>query len=760
MAKLRQLQLIAIAGPSGAGKSSFVRAGVFPALKRASRELETFVVHPGKQPLAALADVLAFLVDTAGDVEESVRGAITEILRTQPRYLGAKLRRRCRKRGNDHRILLFVDPWEVHFISSLHGQTCASVAARARRAMKIPYSNCDFASLRREGYFYVDKTHFIPRLESVDAKYVIFLRPRRFGKSTLISTLRNYYDIALADQFDALFGGLWIHEHPTPEKNKYLVLALDFSPVDTEGAHEDIRASFATQVKAAVQIFVARYVTLIPSLSELHDVLRSDNEDTGAIITMLFTRVANAGHQVYLLIDEYDYFGNRLLSDGNLDTYHGIVRSGGFVRSFYASLKAATSTSTLARLFVTGVSPIMLDDLSSGFNIITHISQNEDFDGLTGFSRADVERGLDLTLQYLSSRVEDSRLLDRQTLLATLEEHYNGYRFAKRASEKMYNSTLVLYFLRQLKQRGIYPDQMLDLNVRTDYGRLYAIANAATGLANGTRELLEEVLSNGSISSRLVEQFGTRAPMAKAQIASLFYYMGMLTFGPDAADESIPTLVIPNRVMRELQWEYMSMALADNDHICIDVSVVETSLMAMANQGNIQPLLDVFHKQVIGRLSNKDLMKFDEKNMKLMLMAYLCQTQVFNVVSEIEMAQGHCDLLLGLRGFSSANKYAWIIEAKYVKTKASSAAIEKAVADGVTQIEKYVADKALVDMLTRGKELKTGVLVFVGLKDVFFRPWPAPAKEEKTAAKKAANKRGTVTTPERRVERPRLGKKK
>ncbi len=616
--------------------------------------------------------------------------------------------------------------------------------------MKIPYSNCDFASLRQEGYFYVDKTPFFPRLENVDANYLIFLRPRRFGKSTLISTLANYYDIALADQFDELFRGLWIHEHPTPEKNKYLVLALDFSPVTTEGTHEDIRASFALQVKEAVQVFVDRYITLIPNLSELHDILRSNNEDTGGIMTMLLSRVTRARRKIYLLIDEYDHFGNRLLSDGNLDTYHGIVRSGGFVRSFYASLKAATSTSTLARLFVTGVSPIMLDDLSSGFNIITHISQNEDFDGLTGFSRADVERGLDLTLQDLSSRVEDSRLLDRQTLLATLEEHYNGYRFAKRASEKMYNSTLVLYFLRQLKQRGIYPDQMLDLNVRTDYGRLYAIAKAATGLTNGPRELLEDVLSNGFISSRLVEQFGTRAPMAKAQVASLFYYMGMLTFGPNAADESIPTLVIPNRVMRELQWEYMSMALADHDNICIDVSVVETSLMAMANRGDIQPLLDVFHKQVIGRLSNKDLMKFDEKNMKLMLMAYMCQTQVFNVVSEIEMAQGHCDLLLGLRGFASANKYAWIIEAKYVKTKASPAAIDKAVADGVAQIEKYAADKALVDMLTRGKELKTGVLVFVGLKDVLFRPWPPPAKVEETATKKRKTATKTAERPLRR----------
>lgn len=607
--------------------------------------------------------------------------------------------------------------------------------------MKIPYAKCDFAALRRENYFYVDKTPFLPLLEEVGADYLIFLRPRRFGKSTLLRTLALYYDIAATNEFDELFRGLWVHEHPTPEKNRYLVLPLDFSPVNSDGTTDEIRASFAMQVKLAVSTFVNRYLPWVPGLSALLPAVNSRTYDDAAdLVSHLFHIVQHAQQQVYVLIDEYDHFGNRLLSDGQTDTYQDIVRSAGFVRSFYASLKAATSTSTLRRMFVTGVSPIMLDDLSSGFNIIRHISQDDRFNGLAGFTRADVERGLDIALQNVATHTSDPRMQDREALLAKLEEYYNGYRFAQDTTESMYNSTLVLYFLGQLSERGHLPRNMLDLNVRTDYGRLYAIAKAATGKPNGTRKLLEEVLTKGSVSVQLVEQFGTKVPMAKAQVASLFYYMGMLTFGPNAANEFVPTLVIPNRVMRELQWEYMSLALADHEHIAVDQSLVEEALVKMASDGDIQPLLDLFQQQVLGSLSNRDVRNFDERIMKLMLLAYLCQTQVFHVKSEVEMRQGYCDLLLGAREFP-ASKYAWILEAKYVKTNATSATIEKAVDEGYAQIEHYAADKPLVDLLTRGRTLLCGVLVFVGLKKLVYRPWPKPESEKKRAKKVASKKR-------------------
>ena len=592
--------------------------------------------------------------------------------------------------------------------------------------MKIPYANSNFASIRREGYFYVDKTPFFPHLENADGNYLIFLRPRRFGKSTLLRTLELYYDIATASEFDELFGGLWIHENPTPEKNKYLILRLDFSPVLSDGTSDEIRRSFATQVLAPIWAFTKRYEALIPELAsiEVDMSVSSTDHDTAAAMTKLLTIVERAGHQVYLLIDEYDHFGNRMLSDGMNDAYQDLVRSTGFVRSFYASLKAFTTKGTLARMFVTGVSPIMLDDLSSGFNIITHISLDDTFNAIAGFTRADVERAVNTLLTDKPQLAKDPRIGDREVLLETLEKHYNGYRFSKHAADRMYNSTLVLYFLRKLSQSGRYPDQMLDMNVRTDYGRLYAIAKAASGLETGTRELLDKILTNEYITTSLVEQFGTKLAFGPEQIVSLFYYMGMLTFADDTASMDEPKLVIPNKVMRDLQWGYMALALSDHDGIRIDTGLLASALRNMATNGDVQPFVEVFHSQVIKRMSNRDLMNFDEKTMKLMLIAYLSQTQVFRIASELELNQGYCDLLLGLRGDASPNKYAWIIEAKYVKTDATAEVIEKAVDEGYAQLDKYTADKALVAMLTLGHDLKSGVLLFVGLKDVVFRPWP------------------------------------
>jgi len=590
--------------------------------------------------------------------------------------------------------------------------------------MKIAYAECDFATIRREGSFYVDKTHHIPQLEKA-GKYLIFLRPRRFGKSTLLSTLEKYYDVALAGQFDELFGGLWIHQNPTPEKNKYLVLHLDFSPVASEGDEGAIQRSFSAQVRSAIWGFIRRYMSLVPQLTALQPLVdfNSKVHDVAAIMSDLLRILQAAGHQMFLTIDEYDHFGNRLLSDGLMDVYQGIVRSAGFVRSFYASLKAFTSSGTLARMFVTGVSPIMLDDLSSGFNIITHISQVDVFNSLAGFTTKDVEQAVDMMLEDRPDLAKEPRIGDRKALLETLEKYYDGYRFSRRAAERMYNSTLVVYFLRLLLFTGYWPDQMLDLNVRTDYGRLYAIAKATSGEARGTRELLEEILTNESIQSPLVEQFGTKMQFGHAQIVSLFYYMGMLTFAEDAAAYEKPKLVIPNRVMRELQWEYLSIAMAEHDGLRIDATYISNALSKISVEGKIQPLLDTFRDRVLSRISNRDLIQFNEKTMKLMLFSFLAPCDSFYLMSEKEVAQGYCDLLLGLKGHASAQKYAWIIEAKYVKTDATDEQIEAVVTQGLSQIERYVADQDLVQMLTKGNFLRAGVLVFVGTKDVRFWNW-------------------------------------
>ncbi len=606
--------------------------------------------------------------------------------------------------------------------------------------MKIPYAKCDFAAIRRQGYLYVDKTPFLPHLENTSEEHLIFLRPRRFGKSTLISTLENYYDIYRADRFDELFGGLWIHDHPTPNRHKYLVLRLDFSPVDTTGTIGAICKSFAVQVREAVWLFIRRYSKWVPEIASLEELTKSATEDMAALMTSLLKKLEEAGHKMYLLIDEYDHFGNRLLSDDRKDIYQELVQASGFVRSFYAALKSFTSTSTIARTFITGVSPIMLDDLSSGFNIITHISQRKDFNALTGFTQTEVEQSLEALIAEKPDVLRDPRIANRSELLRTLAKFYDGYRFAPEASERMYNSTLVLHFLREVVANGRYPARMLDMNVRTDYGRLYQLAKSTSEKETDTRKLLEEILTHESITTRLVEQFGTRLHMGREQIASLFYYMGMLTLAPEQADSEEMKLVIPNRVMRELQWEYMSFALVDHDQIRINVDDMLAAMRKMADEGVIEPLLAVFQEHVLKKLGLRETMQFNEQTMKLMLFAYMSLSSSFRLKTEVEMGQGYCDLLLGVRSPGSSAKYAWIIEAKYVETKATKAAVEKVIEQGYAQIEKYVSDQDTMSSLTMGRELKAGVLVFVGLKDVFFRPWPCP--EKKVAEKKAKPKKG------------------
>jgi hypothetical protein len=618
--------------------------------------------------------------------------------------------------------------------------------------MRIPYGKSSFSDIRRSGSFYADKTPFLPELESAEAgySYLIFLRPRRFGKSTLLSMLAHYYDMVRADHFDELFRGLWIHEHPTPERGQYLVLSLDFSAVNTSSGPEALYRSFFGAVRNGVTELLLRYRARVPELSRLDEQL-STYQDPDTLIGALLAIVGGLGYKLYLLIDEYDHFASRILADGDQDFYESIVRGTGFVRNFYAALKAGTSSGALGRMFVTGVSPIMLDDLSSGFNIITHISQHPRFNALAGFTRADVERATDEFLLRKPELAADPRIADRAALRETLERYYDGYRFSAEAAERVYNSDLVLYFFRQIENTGRYPEQMLDMNARTDYGRLQRIARLSGAEGAEARALLEAILTEEHVSSPLVEQFGARSMHRRAQLVSLFYYMGMLTFGPGSESSADPLLVIPNLVIRELQWEYLALALHDQENIWIDTQHLSKALGAMAVQGDIQPLLTLFREEVVARIGTKDLRQFNEKVLKLMLLAYISQSRTFKILSEKEFSGGYCDLFLGLTGDVPAARFAWMLEVKYLRTHAKPADIERAFGEALAQLDRYASDRALVPLLTLGKELRAGALVFVGARDVLFRPWPRVAPPEE---------KGGTGAPVRRKPAPGAGVKR
>jgi hypothetical protein len=611
--------------------------------------------------------------------------------------------------------------------------------------MKIPYGISDFGQIREEGFFYADKTPFLPVLEA-GYRHLVFLRPRRFGKSTLVSMLEHYYDVGRRDRFDALFGGLWVHQHPTDEQGRYLVLTLDFSSVATDRGQDTLVRTFVEAVRSGVATFLLRYRERVPALADLYAHL-DDFHDAEALIGRALSIVAATPYKVYLIIDEYDHFANRLLAAGEGTVYETIVKKTGFVRTFYATLKVGTRTGAVGRMFVTGVSPLMLDDLSSGFNIATHGSMDVDLATLAGFTRADTERAVDELLAARPALAASAGLGlgDRDALLRVLEEHYNGYRFAPRAADRVFNADMVLYFLSLLDRSHAYPDNMLDRNVRTEYGHLQRLGTLSGADRSERRALLQTILGEGHVRSEIIEQFGVESLAGRAGFLSLLYFLGMLTLGASPRDAAGYDLEIPNRVIRELQWEHLALMLRDEAHVDIHVDELRAALGAMAVEGEIAPFLDLFHTQVLQAFSNRDLRGLDEKTIKLLLMTYASLGRAFYPLSEKEFAQGYGDLFLGAsRGVAGA-RFSWLLELKYLKTGAKPAQIEAAFAEAEAQVARYASDQALLPILLGDRALKAGMLVFVGAKRVLFRAWDRDG-EAKRAPGKPGKKPGRRTT--------------
>ncbi len=603
--------------------------------------------------------------------------------------------------------------------------------------MKIPYGLSNFADVRKRGFFYVDKTPFLPLLESGESgySYLVFLRPRRMGKSLLISMLEYYYDLARAPQFNELFGGLWVHSHPTPERNSYIVLNLDFSAVATDRGPDVLLRTFFLAVKQRVFDTLSRYRESIPEFAHLLSRL-DDYCDPEALMGALISLMSSTGNKLYVLIDEYDNFANKILSDDAEDLYSAVVERTGFVRTFYATMKAGTAIGAIGRFFVTGITPILLDDLSSGFNIITHISNQPRFNALAGFTREDVDQAVDGMFRSSPHLDTIAELKHREALAAVLVKYYNGYRFSVDATARIFNSDMVLYFLRELENQGRRPSDMLDRNVRTDYGRLQHIGKVTGTVGEERRAIYEEVLTHGFVWARLIEQFGTRGASSRDQFISFLYYLGLLTLSPLPQSGREVRLEIPNQVVHDLQWEHLSLQLKDTAGMEVDTHPIRSALRKMAVEGTIEPFLSLFHEQVVKGMGVKDLRQFSEKTLKLMFMTCLVMTGIFHPLSEKEFAQGYCDLFLSPSGLVGDSRFAWMLEFKYIPTGATKNATEKAFEQADEQLSHYASDKALVEMLSKGQELRAGALVFVGSKQVLFRPWPSPTKAARRVSKR------------------------
>ncbi len=590
--------------------------------------------------------------------------------------------------------------------------------------VKYMYGNADFARIRRAKAFYVDKTPFLPVLEDpvYGGNALVFLRPRRFGKSSLLSMLKHYYDMSLAEDYDELFRGLWIYDHPTPEKSQYMVLHLNFSTITASSDEAVLHANFIASIQGGLNELVGRHRDRIPLLDQFGPQQMGKFSDAGALMQALLGIFSATKEKLYVLIDEYDTFANALLSADQTDLYSKITDKFGFVRAFYRTLKAGADSGAVGRVFITGGTPILLDDLMTGFNIAQNISNSLHFNALAGFTRADVERAVD---ELLLDRPDSTSLVgDRHALLETLERFYNGYRFSEDATERLFNSTLVIYFLKDLASKGKRPKVMLDPNARTDYQKLHALWASAGPAAEERRAVLEQILSEGSVSSPLVDRFGMRTEATTSQFVSLMYYTGMLTLAPEPAEGGeVYLFEPPNRVIRELSWEHYTRLLEDMRGLVLQSQPIALALLEVAHKGNLEPFLALVRKTILPVLSVRDLRKHDEKAMKMLLIGILVTSGLFYVLSEKEFAQGFNDLFITPVQSVYRAKFAWMFELKYVVTDADEKTRNAAFEQAEAQLERYSADPHLVPMLTRGLGLKAATLLFIGGKELEMREY-------------------------------------
>lgn len=582
--------------------------------------------------------------------------------------------------------------------------------------MRIPYGVADFRAIREDNLVLVDKSRYIRLLESPEtgSYYVAWLRPRRFGKSVLLSMLCAYYDLALKDQFERLFGDLEIGQNPTPERSRYLILRMEFTGLNTVGTMEDLERSFTVKLQQSLTAFFEAYQHLLPAQAEAF-AQRPNAQSPAALMSQFVYLLKPTHHKVYVLIDEYDNFTNDLVFRGRHKTYEAVLHGSGFLREFFKILKEGAGLGVISRIFITGVSPVTLDDLGSGANIFSYPFLRSTFQAMTAFTEEEV-RGL------LIQKLEPLGLLDRlESMLKDIRLNYDGYRFCLRGAIPCFNPDMVLFFLSELGPDGSYPQYLLDVNLRMDYGKLRALmaGNQSAPRPDAVQRLLE-VLETGVLKGDVQPLFPLTRAWEPDFFPSLLFYHGLVTF--DAVEPTLK-LVVPNYVIKELLWENLRGMLEDVFQTPSPALKLEAVLQTLAIEGDPLPFARLVQAELFPKLSNRDLIRFRESSVKLLFLAWLSHRSYQVIFSEWEHVGGYSDLIL-----VPNPKYPWtkahvLLELKYVKLavweKRGLAAVEEALAEGEAQLLAYASDPRLE--VFRGAEWTRLTLAFVGRREIYYR---------------------------------------
>ena len=550
-------------------------------------------------------------------------------------------------------------------------------------APRIPYGEADFRRIRLNGWLYVDKTRFLRRLEQ--ERYAFLIRPRRFGKSLWVSLLENYYDRHWRRQFDPVFAGTDIGRNPTEERSRYVVLRFNFSMVND--ALDTLEREFEAYCHIELRGALRRHPDLFPE-SALRDILAPPSIATK--LTELFRYAGDHGIPLYVLIDEYDNFANTVLAHHGAEAYHSFTHGGGFYRNFFATLKggAERTGGGLERLFITGVSPVTMDDVTSGFNIGTNVSLESDFNEILGFTTTEVRR---LLATYRSVGVFDQ---DVDAALALMGEWYDGYRFAKGAETDLYNTDMVLYYLKHSIPNRPVPDELIDSNVRIDYGKLRHLLVVNRQL-NGNFDLLRDIIGEEQVDTRIQSGFPLAEIAEPENFLSLLHYFGLLSIR--AVVHGVPRLAIPNQTVKRLMYGYLRGAYRDVGVFTVNLFRFEQLMMRMANEGDWQPVFEFLSEAIARQTGIRDYIG-GEKVIQGFLAAYLSVTDYFVFRSEAELGKGHADISLEpLVARYPHLRRGYLLELKYLRRSqaADAARVAAAAGEATAQLERYLADERL-----------------------------------------------------------------
>mgnify|MGYP001020854654 FL=1 len=569
---------------------------------------------------------------------------------------------------------------------------------------RIPYGMMNFIDVREDDCYYVDKTHYIPLIENAN-KYFFYIRPRRFGKSLTISMLHHYYNILEADKFEKWYGDLYIGKHPTPERNSYLIIYLNFAVVNAE--LNSYRQSLDAHCNTEFNFFCDVYAQYLPE-----GIKEEMNKKKGAVeqLDYLYKECVKTNQQIYLFIDEYDHFTNKILSEPScLEDYKSETYGTSYLRSFFDTVKAGTD-STIKRCFVTGVSPVTMDDLTSGFNIGTNYSLSPEFNEMTGFNEEEVRAMLD----YYATTCQFHHSTDE--LIEAMKPWYDNYCFAEQSygSTTMYNSNMVLYFVdNYIRNRGYMPRNMVEENIRVDYNKLRMLIRKDKEFAHDA-STIQTLVQQGYVTGELKTGFPAETVAEPDNFISLLFYFGMLTISGTLEGET--KLTIPNQVVREQLYSYLLDTYNEAD-LRFDNWEKGKLASAMAYRGDWKAYFDYIAECLHRYSSQRDKQK-GEAYVHGFTLAMTAQNRFYRPISEQENQEGYADIFMfPLLDIYKDMLHSYIIELKYAKGKDSDEKVEQLRQEAITQANRYAASET-VQKAIGTTTLHKIIVIYQGMKMV------------------------------------------